>query len=438
MTRLIVSGLFLLAVSLIDPPAQAGTDRHDLFLTQIAIQPLHPSLVYAVTTYSIGVLKSSDGGAHWNLINRGIKSYSLYHFAVHPTDPKVLYLGAGGGGLYKSVDGGDNWTEMNDGLQDTDIGQMLLHPDNPERIYLVCASGVYKSPDGGRHWEAWNQGDHFTSSQEFQNLVVMTGKPDRYFLASKKGLYTRSDNEPSWQPASAEMDNRLISALAVDPFRKRIYAAVLRDGKTLKGGGLYVSDDQGSHWTSVSEGVERDWIRVIRIDPAEPGHLYLATSNRGILSGHEGKNDWTELNSGLDSRDIRTLTIDPSDSRILYAGAHGEGIFKSKDGGKSWIHPGEIPPLDISALIDRLTAFPPERKRPAILLPSSFSKCNKCHGWTDPYLNRVHGYWLVPPNRRKWESTVERMSQGAGLTPEEEKEITSFLNRYSEEIRSNP
>ena len=128
--------------------------------------------------------------------------------------------------------------------------------------------------------------------------------------------------------------------------------------------------------------------------------------------------------------DIRSLVIDPSNSRILYAGAHGEGIFKSTDGGETWSHPGDVPYLDSKTIIARLTNPDPARQKPEIVPPAAFTKCNKCHGWTDPYINLVQGFWLVPPNRRNWNFTVKRMSKGAGLTPDEEKSIETFLRTY--------
>jgi len=406
--------------------------RSDLFVTQIVIHPLQPNVVFAVTTYSIGVIKSVDGGGHWSLINEGIKSYSLYHFAVHPKDVNTVYLGAGGGGLYKSGDGGNHWVEMNDGLQDTDIGQLLLHPRNPARLYVVCATGVYRSPDGGQHWEAWNQGDNFTSSQEFQNIVIMTGTPDRYFLASKHGLFTRTEADPAWGSASKELEGKLISALAVDPSGRRLFAAVLRNGQTLQGGGLFVSEDFGVHWKSVGKGVERDWIRVIRFDAADSNRIYLATANRGVLVSLDEGQAWKESNRGMEATDLRALSLDPLNPKILYAGAHGEGIFKSTDGAASWARLDEIPRVDSRSIISRLTTPGPNQQKPQIMPPPSFAKCNKCHGWTDPEINSSNGFWLVPPNRRDWGPTVRRMSQGAGLTPEEEKAITEFLQAYSE------
>lgn len=422
--------LFGLSVVLAPHPVRVA-DRSDIFITQIAVHPLDPKIVYAVTTYSIGVLKSTDGGEHWSLINNGIKSYSLYHFALHPKDVNTVYLGAGGGGLYKSVDGGAHWVERNNGFQDTDIGQMFLHPNHPDLIYVVSATGAYRTPDGGAHWEAWNQGDTFTTSQEFQNIVIMPGKPDRFFLASKHGMFTRAEGDPAWHLASKELEEKLISALAVDPSGKRLYAAVLRDSATLLGGGLYVSDDFGVHWEKLGKDLDRDWVRVIRFDPTDPKRMYVATSGHAALRSVDGGQTWQEANKGLAAIDLRALVLDPTNPKILYTGAHGEGIFKSTDGAESWTHLGDIPTLDSKTIIAQLTTPDPNRKKPEIVPPPVFAKCNKCHGWTDPFINTMNGFWLVPPNKRDWAPTVQRMNKGQGLTPDELKTITDFLNAYS-------
>jgi photosystem II stability/assembly factor-like uncharacterized protein len=425
--------LVFLSVSFVSHAAE----RSDIFVTQIAVYPLDPKILYAVTTYSIGVLKSTDAGQHWSLINNGIKSYSLYDFAVHPKDPNILYLGAGGGGLYKSIDGGAHWIEMNEGFQDTDIGRMFLHPDDPDKIYIVSATGTYFTPDGGKSWKTWNQGDDFTTSQEFQNIVVLPWKTDRYFLASKFGVYTRSDGDPAWRLSSKELEGKLISALAVQPSGKRLWAAVLRDGKTLKGGGLYVSGDDGKSWTQVGKGIELDWIRVIRFDPDNQKRIYLATSGRGVLVSSDGGQSWHESNKGMKATDIRALVLDPTNPNILYAGAHGEGVFKSIDGGSTWTNLDNIPPFDTKAIMVQLRTPDPKRPKPNILPPPEFAKCNKCHGWTDPYVNLTpYGFWLVPPNRRNWSITVKRMMKGTDITPEEQKKITEFLQSYSNKYGS--
>ena len=417
-------------------------ETEGLFVTQIAIDPTNSKTLYALTTYSIGVLKTTDQGKSWTQINRGIRSSPLYQLTIHPKDPNILYLGAGGAGLYKTTDRGDTWVEMNDGLQNTDIGTLVLLPNDPETIYIVTSTGLFKSPDGGRHWVALNQGDDFSSSQQFQSLIVLPSSPPTFYLASGKGLYTRTEGDAGWTPVGEPFTEKRISALAQDRRTGRLYAAVFRRGKTtetLHEGGLYMSDDQGKHWSRLGKGLEQDWVRVILIDPVNPQIIYLATSGRGILKSTDGGISWKEINVGLSdqNRDIRVLSMDPRNQKILYAGSHGQWIFQSLDSGATWT-PVPIGRHQTAEQILAVLNHDDEvaQQKSQINPPAAFDKCNRCHGWTDPNINRSKGSWRVTSNRRHWEATVKRMSKGANLTLQEESQISEFLNSYKKEKRS--
>jgi photosystem II stability/assembly factor-like uncharacterized protein len=408
-------------------------ERGGLFVTQVALHPAKPETVFALTTYAVGLLKSLDRGETWALANQGIKSYSLYQLAIDPRNPNVVYIGAGGGGLYKSVDSGETFAEKNNGLGNTDIGFMVLHPDRPDTIYVVTSTGVYRTPDGGETWVAWNEGDDFTDSQQFQDLVIVrSATPETFLLASKRGVFKRRLGDPAWTLASKDLEGRRISALTVHPDGRRVLAAVMRSGETLSGGGLYVSRDAGSTWRPVGKGLEQDWIRAIRFDPRDARVMYAATSTRGVLKSLDGGRAWAPRNQGLTDRDVRALVVDPTEPSRVYAGTHGAGIFVSTDAGGRWTPLDRVPILDPDSIIASLKARDPSIPPPDILPPPAFAKCNRCHGWTDPYLNQTaHSFWLMPPNRRDWKRTVHRMSRAANLTADEEAQIADFLTRYS-------
>jgi photosystem II stability/assembly factor-like uncharacterized protein len=421
-------------VLLSPPPADGDSARRGgLFITQVTLHPAKPETVFALTTYAVGLLRSTNRGLDWSLANTGIRSYSLYRLAIDPRNPNVVYIGAGGGGLYKSVDGGGTFVEKNDGLGNTDIGFMVLHPDRPDTIYVVTSTGVYRTPDGGETWAAWNEGDDFTYSQQFQDLVILrSGTVETVLLASKRGVFKRRLGDPSWALVSKDLEGRRISALAVHPDGRRVLAAVMRDGETLSGGGVYVSHDAGSTWRPVGRGLEQDWIRVIRFDPRDSRAMYVATSTRGVLKSLDGGRTWAPRSEGLTERDVRALVVDPTDPRRLYAGTHGAGVFVSTDAGDRWAPLDRVPLLEPDAIIASLKARDPSIPPPDIVPPPAFAKCNQCHGWTDPYLNQTaHSFWLMPPNRRDWKRTVHRMSGPAKITPDEEEQIADFLTRYS-------
>lgn len=434
--------VWMLSSFLSAEPETWATELEEFAVTQIAIDPIDLRTLYALTTYSVGVLKSTDEGASWSQINQGIKSYSLYDLKTHPRNPKVLYLGAGGAGLYKSTDAGATWVQMNDGLQNTDIGTLVLHPKDPETVYVVTSTGLFKSPDGGKSWIALNQGDDFTESQQFQSLIVLPTSPPAFYLASKKGLYTRKEGDAGWVPVGGPFKDKQISALAHDPRTGKLYAAVFRRGtisETLREGALFVSDDEGKNWSQLGKGLEQDWIRVILIDKSDPRTLYLATIGRGVLKSTDGGENWKEINVGLTDPDraIRSLVMDRRDSKILYAGSNGHWIFRSQDAGATWkllpIGPHQRAGEILASLVREDERV---RKASATAAPAAFDKCNRCHGWTDSNLNSHNGTWRVAANRRDWAMSVKRMSKGASLTPVEEAQITGFLNTYTQGKRS--
>jgi photosystem II stability/assembly factor-like uncharacterized protein len=436
--RPLLFGLIFIALTgfISIPCASAKIPPEGLFVTQIAINPLDPDNLYALTTYSIGLLKTTDGGRSWNQINQGVRSYSLYQITVHPKDPRIVYLGAGGAGLYKSTDGGGHWVEMNDGLQNTDIGMLMLHPSDPETVYIVTSTGLFKSPDGGKSWIALNQGDHFTESQQFQSLIVIPTTPTKYFLASKIGLFKRQEGDAGWVPVGGPFADKHISVLARDPRTGRLYAAILRRGtlETLHEGGLFMSDDEGETWSRLGTEFSQDWVRMILIDPDDSRILYIGTTGRGVLKSIDGGKTWKEINVGLTDPDldIHTLVRDPRNPKVLYAGSHGDWVFRSDNAGQSWsrlpLGPHETASQLLAAMNREDQAA---RQKTKVKSPAEFQKCNRCHGWTDPNINLGKFAWRVSANRRDWALTVKRMSKGAELTPEEATRVADFLNGYT-------
>lgn len=416
-----------------EPPAEPA------FINQVVIDPRNSQTLYAISGFSLGLLKSRDGGATWTQMNRGLRSLSLTRLVIDPEDSKQLFLADGCAGLYVSRDGGESWNERNDGLQNTEIGRLILDPLRHDTLYAVTTTGVFKGISGGKSWIRFNQGDHVSRGLEFISLAALPASPLSLYFGTRGGLFNRQEGDEAWIAARGPFAGKQISALAGDPATGRLYAAIFRRGslETLSEGGLFLSSDGGKSWIRIGEGLEKFWIRDIALTPGRPEIQFLATTGKGVLRSVDGGVHWKETNRGIDdpNLDIRTLAADRHHIGTWYAGSYGQGVYKSEDGGENWKK------LEFGrqrSAIQYREAWEEEDRRIRaeakgnVEVPASFKKCNLCHGWSDPLINRSpHTLWMVPANRRPWGETVKRMSEGAGLTPAEEKEITDFLTAYT-------
>ena len=120
----------------------------------IAVDPQDSDIIYIATgdddagdSFGIGVLKSIDGGATWNLtgLNETNSPDSLNEIFVHPEDSNILWV-ATTSGVFKTIDAGDNWTNVRPGNMD----DLRLKPGDPNTLYAVTSNIFFKSTDGGR------------------------------------------------------------------------------------------------------------------------------------------------------------------------------------------------------------------------------------------------------------------------------------------------
>src|SRR5262245_7287088 len=109
-------------------------------VTAVAGVPSNPRLFYMGAAGG-GVWKTADGGARWEPITDGqIGVGTIGAIDVALSDPNVIYVGTGsacprgnvtnGDGVYKSTDGGKTWTHV--GLEKAGlVGKIRIHPQDP-------------------------------------------------------------------------------------------------------------------------------------------------------------------------------------------------------------------------------------------------------------------------------------------------------------------
>lgn len=150
----------------------------------LAVDPFDAQTVYAAS-YNQGLLKSSDGGKTWAMLDLGRNNLHLLSVAVHPQDPAVLLAGSMQAGPFRSEDGGQTWEAAAAGLNpESTITSMQFDPTDPEIVYLADnISGVYRSQDGGRTWRQINAGLENRSI----NQLAISGD-GRHLYAASEGM----------------------------------------------------------------------------------------------------------------------------------------------------------------------------------------------------------------------------------------------------------
>ncbi len=138
--------------------AITGDQFSDSILTDVAVDPSHPGIVYAAA--QTGLYKSADFGATWTSLVISSPGKPVRTVAVHPSDSNKIFAGLPGYGFFLSGDGGISWKQVYAGLEPNgDYRDIIFDPVDPNTIYLSdIVSGVYQSRDLGESWVKLNQG----------------------------------------------------------------------------------------------------------------------------------------------------------------------------------------------------------------------------------------------------------------------------------------
>jgi photosystem II stability/assembly factor-like uncharacterized protein len=135
---------------------------------QIEIDPENSNRIFA-SAYPGGLLRSDDGGLHWNDKNfltpsirvedPAIQGY--YSFAVDPGNTDTIWMGVYGKGMFVSYDAMEYDTLANgvdNKMMGKKITKVVINPENSSEVYVATEEGVFKTVDSGQHWEEMNEG----------------------------------------------------------------------------------------------------------------------------------------------------------------------------------------------------------------------------------------------------------------------------------------
>ncbi len=302
----------------------------NVFLETSAFQfdPANHSNILAAST--LGLLRSTDGGETWN--GYGNVSNAFFTLVSDPTTATTLYAGnINGSGIFKSTDGGAHWSTINKGLPSTLplVLGVAVDPAHPTTLYAgTYGNGLYRSTDGGSNWSAAGSGMRTT-------YVTALAFESSALIASTLGggVYQSADGGATWIPSNAGLNVAIVGSLLSDPASPATVYAALFDG-------VYRSVDGGGTWQTVNNGLPVAPISAVVSKPGTPRTLLAATLGGGIYRSADGVT-WSASSQGLTDSAIASIVVDPTNSQTLYAGtdhssSSSQRVFKSTDGGATW------------------------------------------------------------------------------------------------------
>ena len=198
-------------------------------LHSILVDPRDPAHIYMGMS-SGGVFESSDAGANWRALNRGIRADFLPDAsAEYGHDPHCVRFAGGNPdrlyqqnhcGIYRLDRPGEDWTDIGTGMPKS-VGSvgfpMVAHPREPDTLWVFPMDGTdvwprvapggkpaaYRSLDGGRSWRRQNEG--LPASQAWwtvkrQAMTVDAREPAGVYFGTTSGeVWGSRDEGRTWR-----------------------------------------------------------------------------------------------------------------------------------------------------------------------------------------------------------------------------------------------
>ena len=298
----------------------------------LAVAPSDPRVLYAGTR-GAGIFRSTDGGRSWARRNAGLTDFNVLCLAVDPRAPATVYAGTSHGELRKSTDGGASWTSIAPTPTRFTSVALATDPARPDTVYVSYGGGVYKSIDGGAHWVR----SHTGLESVAVSLAVDPRSPRTLYAGTfEQGVYKSVNGGANWVPARQGMGQSIVYSIAVDP---RNPATVYAVTSTFGGYQIFKSADGGRTWRASGRGLPAGGrLLAVAVDPLRTA--YVGTSN-GVYKSTDGGARWRPANQGATGIDVGALAVHPAAPSVLWAGTGkeglpGAGVYRTTNGGGSW------------------------------------------------------------------------------------------------------
>ncbi len=150
--------------------------------------------------------------------------------------------------------------------------------------------------------------------------LIYTGSDDGAVYVTKDGGHT-------WTEISAGLpENMWVSQVYASHHEKeRVYVSLNGYRWDHFDPYVFVSEDFGKTWNSISAGLPAEPVNVVKEDPHNENIIYVGTDHSGYYSSDRGQS-YRVFDKGLPDAPVHDLAVHP-DEKDLILGTHGRSIF---------------------------------------------------------------------------------------------------------------
>ena len=293
----------------------------EIQIRALAVSPHNPHHIFAGS--EVGLYRSEDKGANWELLESPLDGLQIWSVAVHPTDPDIIFAGTKPPGVFRSQDGGKRWERVSIDIAEQclagapKVTNIVFDPRDPRTVWVgVEIDGVFRSRDGGDTWTHLPALGSDPINQDIHGVAISLSQPTKILATTPNGIWTSMDEGESWTlrgfPRFYEKDRisycRGVALKADDPEVIFVGNGDFIPGKT---GAIQRSTDGGKTWEAVPlPVVPNSTIYWFATHPADPNIIVANSLNGYVYTSSDGGDSWKKLKQEFG--EIRALAWMPN------------------------------------------------------------------------------------------------------------------------------